>query len=388
MTESRDPTEVLERTARQAQELFAPDATLVLAPAPGRAVLRPVAAAGLALGPIAELEVALDQPASLIALAARDHAAGAGRVDDHSVDALCARLQPAALLAAPLLVNARLHALLVLLDLGSGQRFGAAELSRTTAFCDFAARAAENASLFERVEALLAQARIREAERAELSRRVVSAEQEERRRLSLFLHDGPVQTLSGIGMMLDAAGEEIAAGQPDEAAKLLQTARSRQQEVVRSVRELSFALEPWTLRDQGFVVALQAIADRFQTDHSIAVTLSVDDAETLSQDDQVYLFQIVREAMHNALKHSAGGRIEVIVTGSPAAGLEALVRDDGRGFGPPPDDGLPHHGMEAMHERAAILGGRLDVDSVTDAGTTVRVLVGPGVLRQEDAGDD
>jgi len=388
VTESRDPTEVLERTARQAQALLSPDATLVLAPAPGRAVLQPLAAAGLALGPIAELEVALDEPASLIALAARDHAAGAGRVEDHSVDAVCARLHPTALLAAPLLVGSRLHALLVLLDLGSGRTFGAAELSRATVFCDFAARAVENAELFERVEALLAQARIREAERAELSRRVVSAEQEERRRLSLFLHDGPVQTLSGIGMMLDAAGEEIEAGHGAEAARLLQTARSRQQEVVRSVRELSFALEPWTLRDQGFVTALQAIADRFQTDHSITVTLDAADADTLSQEDQVYLFQIVREAMHNALKHSGGTRIEVLVTGSPAAGLEALVRDDGRGFGPPPDDGLPHHGMEAMHERAAIMGGRLDVDSVAGAGTTVRVLIAPGVLQRGDAGGD
>jgi signal transduction histidine kinase len=255
-------------------------------------------------------------------------------------------------------------------------------------FCDFAARAVESAALFERVEALLAQARIREAERADLSRRVVSAEQEERRRLSLFLHDGPVQTLSGIGMMLDAAGEEIEAGHPAEAAQLLQMARSRQQEVVRSVRELSFALEPWTLRDQGFATALQAIADRFQTDHSVTVTLDVADADALAHDDQVYLFQIVREAMHNALKHAGGSRIDVVVTGSPAAGLEAFVRDDGHGFGPPPDDGLPHHGMEAMHERAAILGGRLDIDSVADTGTTVRVLVGPGVLQQGEAVDD
>jgi signal transduction histidine kinase len=388
VTESRDPTEVLELTARQAHELFAADATLVLAPAPGRAVLRPLAAAGLALGPIAELEVALDEPSSLIALAARDRAAGAGPVEDHSVDAICAQIRPTALLAAPLLVGDRLHALLVLLDLGSEHRFGAAELSRATVFCDFAARAVESAALFERVEALLAQARIREAERADLSRRVVSAEQEERRRLSLFLHDGPVQTLSGIGMMLDAAGEEIEAGHPAEAAQLLQTARSRQQEVVRSVRELSFALEPWTLRDQGFATALQAIADRFQTDHSVTVALDVADADTLSHDDQVYLFQIVREAMHNALKHAGGSRIDVVVTGSPAAGLEAFVRDDGHGFGPPPDDGLPHHGMEAMHERAAILGGRLDIDSVAGTGTTVRVLIGPGVLQQGEPGDD
>jgi signal transduction histidine kinase len=377
-----DATRVLERTAAEAKRLFDVDATVVLVPAAGERTLRPVASAGLAHGPLGDAGVALDAPSSLLAAAAAALAPVTGAPGDDPGDELCTRLRPLSLLAAPLVVTGRLHAMLVLLDLGSGRQFGPSDMAQVTLFADFAARAAENGTLFERVEALLAQARIREAERAELSRRVVSAEQEERRRLSMFLHDGPVQTLSGVTMMLDAACEELEAGDSEGALRVLGAARERQRAVIRSMRELSFALEPWTLRDQGFETALRAIADRFQQDHDVAVELDVADADGLSQDEQVLLFQIVREAMTNALKHARPTRITVSVQGSPAAGVEARVTDDGTGVLRDPADGLPHHGLASMQERATILNGKLDIDAVPGEGTTVRVLIGAGKLQE------
>jgi len=189
-----DSAAVLEHTAVEAQRLFTADAVLVLVPAAGERSLRPAAAAGLALGPLGDARVPMDAEGSALAVAARD-LVGAVTGPAEPVDEITRRLRPQALLAVPLVVTGRLHALVVLLDLHGGAGFGPDDLARATLFADFAARAAESAALFERVEALLAQARIRESERAELSRRVVSAEQEERRRLSTFLHDGPVQTL-------------------------------------------------------------------------------------------------------------------------------------------------------------------------------------------------
>ena len=378
-----DGAAVLERTAQEARTLFGADAVLVLVPAAGERSLRPAAAAGLAPGPLGDARVPLDAEGSALAMAARDLTPAVAEPGADG-DELIRRLRPGSLLAAPMAVAGRLHALLVLLDLGSGRSFGPGDLARATVFADFAARAAENGALFERVEALLAQARMRESERAELSRRVVSAEQEERRRLSSFLHDGPVQTLSGVNMMLNAAAEAIEAGDSEDALRVIETARGRQRSVIGSMRELSFALEPWTLREQGFETALQAIADRFEADHRVAVTLDVGDADTLVPDDQVCLFQIVREAMTNALKHASPTAIDVTVHGSPATGLEARVADDGSGLLADPDDGLPHHGMASMRERAAILNGRLDVDAAPGRGTTVRVLVAAGQLQAAD----
>src|SRR6476660_5140519 len=237
-----DSAAVLEHTAVEAQRLFTADAVLVLVPA---------AAAGLALGPLGDARVPMDAEGSALAVAARDLVGTVTGPAQHD-DEVTRRLRPRALLAAPLVVAGRLHALVVLLDLRGGAGFGPDDLARATLFADFAARAAESAALSERVEALLAQARIRESERAELSRRVVSAEQEERRRLSTFLHDGPVQTLSGVNMMLNAAADAMEAGDSETAQQVLETARARQRSVIGEVRELSLALEHWKVGEQGF----------------------------------------------------------------------------------------------------------------------------------------
>ena len=82
--------------------------------------------------------------------------------------------------------------------------------------------------------------------------RLIAAEQDERRRLALFLHDGPVQQLSGIALMLDGALHSLGTGKLDDAREMLSTALARQRTTIRELRDLSFALEPVVLRDQGF----------------------------------------------------------------------------------------------------------------------------------------
>src|SRR3954447_22850557 len=96
------------------------------------------------------------------------------------------------------------------------------------------------------------------AERDRLDR-LIAAEQDERRRLALFLHDGPVQQLSGIALMLDAVGQSIASGSVEEAQHVLGTALDLHRQTIRELRDLSFALEPVVLRDQGFGPALRAL---------------------------------------------------------------------------------------------------------------------------------
>src|SRR5207247_4661871 len=101
--------------------------------------------------------------------------------------------------------------------------------ARATLLADFAARAVENARL-------LAEAQVREAERARLSDQLVIAEQEERRRLALFLHDGPVQSLSGISLMLDAVTVSRESGRVVGAYRGVTSARGRQRRCDRVVR--------------------------------------------------------------------------------------------------------------------------------------------------------
>src|SRR4051794_41547037 len=94
-----------------------------------------------------------------------------------------------------------------------------------------------------------------------LADRLITAEQDERRRLALFLHDGPVQSLAGIALMLDAVLHAIDEENLDAARSVLTDALDLHRAAIRALRDLSFNLEPVVLRDQGFTPAVQALAD-------------------------------------------------------------------------------------------------------------------------------
>ena len=111
--------------------------------------------------------------------------------------------------------------------------------------------------------------------------RLIAAEQDERRRIALFLHDGPVQNLAGIALMLDAALHSITTGKLDDARSVLSSALDRQRATIRELRDLSCALEPVVLRDQGVAPALQALAEQVGTANQIRIDLDVSAAEKI-----------------------------------------------------------------------------------------------------------
>ncbi len=155
--------------------------------------------------------------------------------------------------------------------------------------------------------------------------RLVSAEQDERRRIALFLHDGPVQQLSGIALMLDAAVHSIAAGKTDEAQEIIGKALARHRETIRELRDLSFALEPVILRDQGFGPALQALAAQVGETHSLRVDLATEGAEKLGEASQVALYTIIRELIDQSLRRGPPTRIAVALARTADGGVQVSV---------------------------------------------------------------
>jgi signal transduction histidine kinase len=148
------------------------------------------------------------------------------------------------------------------------------ELARAKLLADFACRAVENTQL-------LAEAKEREAERGRLTDQLIIAEQEERRRLALFLHDGPVQSLSGISLMLDAAIDSLEGGRLEEATRVLDSAVKRHRDTIRSLRDLSFNIEPVVLRDQGFGAAVDELANQLGMEHRVQIEVDVAPAARL-----------------------------------------------------------------------------------------------------------
>jgi signal transduction histidine kinase len=217
-----------------------------------------------------------------------------------------------------------------------------------------------------RGEEALAEAREREAERARMTDLVVTAEQEERRRLALFLHDGPVQSMAGIALMLDAVSAAVDAGRLDEARSVLAQCLERQRDTIRSLRDLSFNLEPVVLRDQGFGPAVEALASQLGLAEELQITLDVADAEELAQRAQVTLYQIIREALHYAIGRKPS-KIAVRVANVDGS-VEAVVADNGAGE-------RRRATYDSLAERARTLNAEVSVDSSDDGGTSVRVLL-------------
>jgi signal transduction histidine kinase len=195
--------------------------------------------------------------------------------------------------------------------------------------------------------------------------RLIAAEQDERRRIALFLHDGPVQNLSGIALMLDAALHAVESGKLEDARSVLSSALDRQRATIRELRDLSFALEPVVLRDQGFDPAIRALAEQVGTTNQIRIDLEIDDAERVGETAQVALYTIIRELLDQAIRRGPPTRVEVRVEPTEDGGLRTCVSDDA-------EPERRRRSFEAIEERVKQLHGTIGVDS-EESGTRVVV---------------
>jgi len=195
--------------------------------------------------------------------------------------------------------------------------------------------------------------------------RLIAAEQDERRRIALFLHDGPVQNLSGIALMLDATMHAIQTGKLEDAQSVLRTALDRQRATIRELRDLSFALEPVVLRDQGFAPALKALADQVGTAYQLRIDLEIDEAERLGETAQVALYTIIRELLDQAVRRGPPTRIEVKMSATGDGGVQTCVSDDA-------EPERRRRSFEGVEERVKQLHGTIDLDLASEH-TTVTV---------------
>jgi len=203
----------------------------------------------------------------------------------------------------------------------------------------------------------------------------ILAEQEERRRLAELLHDGPVQHLSAIAQMLDAGLASLRDGETQRADDVFTRGLALARDSARDLRSLCDDLEPKVLREVGFAAAVAALVRRISARHDVEIDLDVDHADELGENAQTALYQILREAVDQAVKRGAPTRIEISVRPTPAGGAELVVTDDG-----PPERRSAV--LEALAERAATLTARFSSEVRYPRGSTVRIEVPPSAARR------
>src|SRR5215213_9632292 len=217
----------------------------------------------------------------------------------------------------------------------------------------FAARAAVGVELSERVQ-------------RDALRRIVAAQELERRRLARELHDDTGQALTSILLGL----KQLEGAEPASVEALRELVVA----TLQDVRRLAVELRPKVLDDFGLVPALERLAQSFAEQTGIAVDLEAGAiTERLPAEVETAIYRIVQEALTNVVKHAHAHRVSVFLTRNNRR-IKALIEDDGQGFSPEAatGDGI---GLIGMRERIELLDGTLTVESTSTSGTAIAVEV-------------
>jgi len=227
-------------------------------------------------------------------------------------------------------------------------------------------------------EHMLADERLREYQRQlrELASQISLAEEKERRRIAGGLHDRAIQMLALSQIKLGALRNSLE--EDPNRMRLVDEVRNLVDHAIHDTRSLVFELSPPVLHELGFEAAVESLAELVEDEH--ALHCKVKSAGTpirLAADVEISLFQAVREALINTVKHARATHALVTLDWRGPESIAVCVEDDGKGF----DIGevevrrsrTSGFGLFSMRERLGVLGGRAEVSSARGSGTRVRL---------------
>jgi two-component system NarL family sensor kinase len=206
-----------------------------------------------------------------------------------------------------------------------------------------------------------------------LTRRTLAAEREARRRVAESIHDGPIQDLIGLDLVLSAVRQAAAGGKPGQLDELIDEAHALASRNVQVLRDEIVDLGPYAFEELSYETAVLNCVPTWKRRYGIEVMLQLERIE-LAPEIAEELFEITQEAVTNAGRHSDAGNVSISMR-SLEGDVELRVMDDGKGFGDvdPLGPGEPGHlGLASIRERAELLDGRLTIES-TSRGTKLVV---------------
>ena len=246
----------------------------------------------------------------------------------------------------------------------------------------FASVALVSAWLIGRLRTTESASRVRARE---LTKRTLRSESEVRRRVAESIHDGPVQELIGLDMMLAAASQATEQGDLGRSTALIREARTLAEKNVVSLRDEIVDLGPFAFQELSYAQAVENCVPVWQRRYEIEVMLTLERVD-LPSEMAGHLFRVTQEAVVNAGRHASADQVAVSLR-SVGPYAELRIVDDGEGFGQvdplgPAEPG--HLGLAAMRERAELLEGTLEIET-SGRGTKVLLMVplpSPGGLEQ------
>jgi signal transduction histidine kinase len=206
-----------------------------------------------------------------------------------------------------------------------------------------------------------------EQEAQHLGGRILTAQEDERRRLAREMHDDVTQRLAALA--IDAARMQNDDG--STRGNALETIRERLVGLSEDVHALSYRLHPSVIEDLGLVAALRVECNRVARQEPIRVDFDARDVPAkVPSSTGICLFRVAQEALRNVVRHARASNVEVSLE-AKNGGITLAVRDDGRGLGESSADKRASLGLVSMRERVRLVGGKLDIVSRPNQGTSV-----------------
>jgi two-component system, chemotaxis family, CheB/CheR fusion protein len=206
-----------------------------------------------------------------------------------------------------------------------------------------------------------------------LAAQLITAQEEERRRVSRELHDSLCQKLASLAF--DVENLAVALPSPAATRTRLRKLRERAIKVSEEARHIAYELHPSVLDDLGLVVSLKALCDEFSKIEKMRVEFTAGELpDSISQQVASGLYRIAQESMQNVAKHAKAKHLSVALVLRDRA-LVLSLEDDGTGFIPQAVKGKGGLGLVSIGERARIIGGALSIESKPGDGTRISVRV-------------
>ncbi|MCL5123411.1 MAG: HAMP domain-containing protein [Deltaproteobacteria bacterium] len=209
----------------------------------------------------------------------------------------------------------------------------------------------------------------REALQRQLLEKVISTQEEERRRISRELHDSTAQSLTSLLVGLHVLEANCTDAVRIQAGDLRMVAA----QTLDEVHALAIQLRPHALDDLGLSAALERLSSDWQARNKVPVDLVIALGDVrLSEGVETALYRIIQETLTNIVRHAQAQSVSILVEKRNGI-IIAVIEDDGRGFDIKDATDEPHLGLLGMRERAELLGGRLTIESSPESGTSVFV---------------
>ncbi|SIS70123.1 sensor histidine kinase [Salimicrobium salexigens] len=221
---------------------------------------------------------------------------------------------------------------------------------------------------FREVSEVLQDAR----QKQEFGLRIIEAQEEERRRLSREIHDGPAQMLANVLLRSDLVERTFRERSPEEAILEMRSVKKMVRSSLYEVRRIIYDLRPMALDDLGILPALRKYLSTAADYHGLDIRFQPFGKERrLDPQYEVAMFRLIQEALQNAVKHAGASRVDVKVELTWRT-IMIIVEDDGSGFDVE-EKKQTSFGLMGMSERIDMLDGELNITSVPDAGTKVTI---------------